>query len=147
MDDFYVINFTRKRRFILIGMISLLVATIFFIQSSGNFLWLQDSDDVAITKGNVEESNIALTFNISWGEEKVHDILDELSKEDVQATFFLSGEWAERHPAIVEKITENQHEIGMLGYRYKSYLEQELSQVQSDLILAKEVFGKLVLKI
>lgn len=143
MDDFYVIDFTRKRRFIFIGVISLLVATIFFIQSNGNFLWLQDSDDVALTKGSVDESNIALTFNISWGEEKVHDILDRLKKEDVQATFFLSGEWAERHPTIVEKIAEDQHEIGMLGYRYKSYLEQDISQVQSDLILAKEVFGKI----
>lgn len=143
MDDFYVIDFTRKRRFIFIGVIGLLVATIFFIQSNGNFLWLKGSDDVAITKGNVEESNIALTFNISWGEEKVHDILEQLKKEDVQATFFLSGEWAERHPTIVEKITEDQHEIGMLGYRYKSYLEQDISQVQSDLILAKEVFGKI----
>lgn len=143
MDDFYVIDFTRKRRFIFIGVISLLVATIFFIQSNGNFLWLQDSDDVALTKGSVDESNIALTFNISWGEEKVHDILDRLKKEDVQATFFLSGEWAERHPTIVEKIAGDQHEIGMLGYRYKSYLEQDISQVQSDLILAKEVFGKI----
>ncbi|MHA6253469.1 polysaccharide deacetylase family sporulation protein PdaB [Oceanobacillus sp. CAU 1775] len=143
MKDFYVIDFTRKRRFILIGVVGLLVATIFFINSNSNFLWLQNSDDVAITKGSVEEPNIALTFNISWGEEKVHEILAKLKEEDVKATFFLSGEWAERHPMIVEKIAEDEHEIGMLGYRYKSYLDQELSQVQSDLVLAKEVFGKI----
>ena len=121
----------------------MLLVGLFMIQSNGGFLWGTKSEQVALTKGSEAEPNIALTFNISWGEEKVHDILDQLEKEEVQATFFLSGEWAERHPAIVEKITEGKHEIGMLGYRYKSYLKQEIEQVRSDLHLAQEVFGKL----
>lgn len=143
MDDFYVVNFTRRRRFILIGIVGILIAGFVFMQSNNGFLWAKDSDDVALTKGSVEEPNIALTFNISWGEERVHDILDMLKKEEVQATFFLSGEWAERHPAIVEKIAEDKHEIGMLGYRYKSYVEQEIEQVQKDLYLAQETFDKI----
>lgn len=143
MDDFYVVNFTRRRRFILIGIVGILIAGFVFMQSNNGFLWAEDSDDVALTKGSVEEPNIALTFNISWGEERVHDILDMLKKEEVQATFFLSGEWAERHPAIVEKIAEDKHEIGMLGYRYKSYVEQEIEQVQKDLYLAQETFEKI----
>lgn len=143
MDDFYVVNFTRRRRFILIGIVGILIAGFIFMQNSNGFLWANDGDDVALTKGSVEEPNIALTFNISWGEERVHDILDMLKKEEVQATFFLSGEWAERHPAIVEKIAEYKHEIGMLGYRYKSYVEQDIEQVQRDLYLAQETFGKI----
>lgn len=146
MDHFYVVDFTRRRRFILIAVMGLLIAGFIFLQSNNGFLWAKDSDDVALTKGNVDEPNIALTFNISWGEEKVHQILDKLREEEVQATFFLSGEWAERHPAIVEKITEDNHEIGMLGYRYKSYLEQDIAQVQQDLTLAKDVFGKMGLE-
>src|SRR5690625_6595150 len=31
----------------------------------------------------------------------------------------------------------------MLGYRYKSYLDQEIGQVRKDLLYAKEIFGKL----
>jgi len=143
MDHFYVLRFTRGRRVFLIGIVGVLLVGFIMMQSNGGFLWGAESEEVALTKGSEAEPNIALTFNISWGEEKVHDILDQLEKEEVQATFFLSGEWAERHPAIVEKITEGKHEIGMLGYRYKSYLKQEIEQVRSDLHLAQEVFGKL----
>ena len=90
-----------------------------------------------------KEKNIALTFNISWGDEKVHDILKVLKKHDVRATFFVSGEWAERHPHIIDEITENEHELGMLGYRYKNYLEQDLEQVRKDMVYARNVFSKL----
>lgn len=142
VDHFYVLKFNRRRRFVTVGAMILFVASIFLLQS--NFtLWGNASEDVAFTKGSAEEPNIALTFNISWGDEKVHDILETLKDENVKATFFLSGEWAERHPAIIEKITEDGHEIGMLGYRYKSYLDQDIEEVRRDLFHAQEVFGKL----
>lgn len=143
MDHFYVVDFNRRRRFILFGIIGLFVAGFILLQVNNGSLWANDSNEVALTKGNAEEPNVALTFNISWGEEKVYDILEKLKQEEVQATFFLSGEWAERHPTIVERIAEDEHEIGMLGYRYKSYLDQEIEQVQKDLFLAQEVFSKL----
>src|SRR5699024_10821093 len=94
--------------------------------------------EVVLTKGDKNESNIGLTFNISWGEEKVHNILAQLEKHKVQATFFVSGEWAELHPEILEEITEQKHELGMLGHRYKSYLDQEIEEVRKDLIKGKE---------
>lgn len=141
MDHFYVFSFKKRRRYFTLSLVLLLAAGFFIFQS--NILGSNASDEVALTKGSVEEPNIALTFNISWGEEKVHDILDTLKQEEVQATFFLSGEWAERHPAIVEKITEDGHEIGILGYRYKSYVEQDLEEVRRDLFLAQEAFEKL----
>ncbi len=96
-----------------------------------------------MTKGNANESNIALTFNISWGEDRVHDILNQLNEKNVQATFFVNGEWAERHPDILEKITEDKHDLGILGYQYKSYLDQNIDQVKADLRKAREAFDKL----
>lgn len=141
MNHFYVLSFKRRRRYVTLGIILLAAAGWFMMQS--NLLSGSDTSEVALTKGNAEEPNIALTFNISWGDEKVHEILDTLEAEDVQATFFLSGEWAERHPVIVEKIIENGHEVGMLGYRYQSYLDQDLEEVRRDLFLAEEVFDRL----
>src|SRR5690625_2119145 len=107
------------------------------------FYMFAKDQQTALTKGNVEENHVALTFNIKWGEEKVFDILDVLKENQVQATFFVSGEWAERHPEILEKITEGKHELGMLGYRYKSYLDQEIEEVRKDLLHAEEIFDKL----
>ncbi|WP_371933440.1 polysaccharide deacetylase family protein [Halobacillus litoralis] len=38
---------------------------------------------------------------------------------------------------------EGKHEIGMMGYKYESYLEQKPAQVQQDMNQAKEAFEKL----
>jgi polysaccharide deacetylase family sporulation protein PdaB len=140
MEHFYVFRFSRRRRYVTLGVLILFIAGFFIFQS--NLLGGASDEEVALTKGSAEEPHIALTFNISWGDEKVYEILDTLESEGVQATFFLSGEWAERHPEIVEEITEREHEVGMLGYRYQSYLDQELEEVRRDLFLAQEVFDR-----
>jgi len=134
----YVKHLNRKKLWYVSFFISVTILS-FFIYNE-----IQSSiSPVSLVKGNPNEKQIALTFNISWGDEKVHDILNVLTKEKVHATFFVSGEWAERHPQIINEITEHGHELAMLGYRYKNYLEQELNQVRKDIIYAKEVFRKL----
>lgn len=143
MEHFYSIHFNRWKRWLVIIGLAFFTAGILFFYNNGIFSVFSTEETGAFSKGNADEEAIGLTFNISWGEERVHDILEQLEEHQVQATFFLSGEWAERHPDIVEKISEGEHEIGMLGYRYKSYLEQEKEEIQSDLIQANEIFKKL----
>ncbi len=103
----------------------------------------ENGPQALVKSGQEDSKQVSLTFNISWGQEKVYDVLDVLKKENVHATFFVSGEWAERHPDILKKIAEDNHEIGMLGYRYKSYVQQDIEQVKKDLRQAREVFNKL----
>lgn len=93
------------------------------------------------------EKDVALTFNIGWGDEKAEPIIDILAKENVKsATFFLSGSWAERHPDLVEQIVKNGFEIGILGYSYQDYTELDDAKVRKDLLLAQEAFKKLNIK-
>ncbi|GIO28731.1 polysaccharide deacetylase family sporulation protein PdaB [Ornithinibacillus bavariensis] len=143
MNHFYVIRFSRLKRWTLIIVLAFFTAGFLWFENNGSLSIFSSDKPVALTKGNSNEPNISLTFNISWGEEKVYDILKQLENHQVKATFFVSGEWAEKHPDILKKITEGKHEIGMLGYRYKSYLDQEINQVRKDLQYAKAVFGKL----
>ena len=143
MQHFYVLEFSKWKRWAIIVLLALFTATFLWSEQDGAFSVFSKEEPVVFSKGNADEENISLTFNISWGEEKVHDILSQLEQKQVQATFFVSGEWAERHPDILKKITDNKHELGMLGYRYKSYLDQEIEQVRKDLHYAKEVFRKL----
>lgn len=143
MEHFYVLRFNRWKRWLVVVLFALFTATFVWFEQDGTFSVFSKDEPAALTKGNANESNIALTFNISWGEERVFDILDQLAKDQVQATFFVSGEWAERHPDILEKISDGKHELGMLGYRYKSYLDQEIEQVRGDLLHAREVFDKM----
>ena len=143
MQHFYVVKARNWKKWTIVVVFALFAAV--FLWSEQNVLstFAKDDQETVLSRGDKNEPHIGLTFNISWGEEKVHDILKGLEQHDVQATFFVSGEWAERHPDILEKITEGKHELGMLGYRYKSYLEQEIGQVRQDLSDAKETFQKL----
>ncbi|WP_163971984.1 polysaccharide deacetylase family sporulation protein PdaB [Oceanobacillus halotolerans] len=143
MQHFYVLRLKRWKRLSVIILFAFFTATFLWFERDGAFSLFDKNEPVALTKGNANESNIALTFNISWGEERLSDILNQLEENQIQATFFVSGEWAERHPDLVEQITDQEHELGMLGYRYKSYLDQEPEQVRKDLLQAKEVFRKL----
>ncbi|WP_249872601.1 polysaccharide deacetylase family sporulation protein PdaB [Oceanobacillus saliphilus] len=142
MNHFYVIEMKHRKRWLIL-VLALFTALLIWNQKEMVFSVFSNEKPVALSKGNADEPYIALTFNISWGEERALDVLEKLEKEQVQATFFVSGEWAERHPAILEKISEGQHELGMLGYRYKSYLEQDIDQVRKDLLYAKDIFKKL----
>lgn len=143
MKHFHVWKFGRLKRWGLIAVLAFFTAMILWVNENGSFSVISSKESAAISKGNADDPNIALTFNISWGEEKVHEILEKLKQNNIQATFFVSGEWAERHPTILDKIVEEKHEIGMLGYRYKSYLDQDIEQVRRDLIKAQEIFNKL----
>ena len=144
MFAFYIWDFRKRKKYILLGCISLLllVGLFFFLYSNSN-LFFEEDKEVALTKGNVKNNKVALTFNVSWGDEKVNDILDILDKHKVKATFFLNGEWAERHPHIVQKIAEAEHDIGALGYRYETYIDMPLYEVKQEMSLALEVFKKL----
>lgn len=143
MGNFYAITFKKRERRRFIVTFIIVFCFIFLLYYGTTYFFSFKTEPTALIKGNKDEKTIALTFNISWGEERVNDILEVLEKQNIRATFFVSGEWAERHPQIIKDITKQQHELGMLGYRYKNYLEQEVSQVRKDMIYAKQVFAKL----
>ncbi|MFF2450170.1 polysaccharide deacetylase family sporulation protein PdaB [Neobacillus sp. NPDC058068] len=93
------------------------------------------------------EKDLALTFNIGWGDEKAEPILDILKKENVKsATFFLAGSWAEQHPDIVTRIVKDGFEIGILGYEYVDYMDIEDVKIGQDISKAREAFKKLNVK-
>ncbi|WP_102029449.1 polysaccharide deacetylase family sporulation protein PdaB [Salirhabdus sp. Marseille-P4669] len=145
MQHFFVVKMNKWKRWLIVLVMALFAAIYLVTQTLGTFsvFSTENGPRALIKSGKDDSKQVALTFNISWGQEKVHTILDVLDKQKVQATFFVSGEWAERHPEIVEKITEANHELGMLGYRYKSYVEQDIEEVRKDLLRAREVFQKL----
>ncbi|WP_338471373.1 polysaccharide deacetylase family sporulation protein PdaB [Niallia sp. XMNu-256] len=145
MNFFYVLNGKTLKQILIIGIASFFTAWFFYL---GNIVQVPvfsaKDGPKAVYKG---EKDIALTFNIGWGDEKAEPILDILKENDVKsATFFLSGSWAERHPELVERMVKEGYEIGMLGYEYKDYSELEDEKVRRDISLAKTVFDKLGIK-
>lgn len=145
MNFFYVMNAKSIKTVFVIVIAAFFTAWFFYMDNMVQIPAFSAKDGPkAIYKG---EKDLALTFNIGWGDEKAEPILDVLKKEKAGAvTFFLSGSWAERHPDLVSRMVKEGYEIGMLGYEYKDYTDLEDDKVRRDIQKAQEAFKKLNVK-
>ncbi|MGJ7913626.1 polysaccharide deacetylase family sporulation protein PdaB [Neobacillus sp. LXY-1] len=145
MNFFYIVNGKSIKNGILILIASFFTAWFLFIENIAQIPVFSTKDGPkAVFRG---EKDVAVTFNIGWGDEKAEPILDTLKQENVKsATFFLSGSWAERHPDLVNRIVKDGFEVGILGYNYVDYTEVDDVKVSKDISKAQEVFKKLNVK-
>jgi polysaccharide deacetylase family sporulation protein PdaB len=145
MNFFFVLNGKPLKSILLI-----LIAAFF----AAWYLYMQNLTDIPVfsTKNGPKavyrgEKDLALTFNIGWGDEKAEPILNTLEKENVKAaTFFLAGSWAEQHPDTVSRIVKKGYEIGILGYSYENYYDLEDAKIRKDISKAQAAFEKLNVK-
>ncbi|WP_066372598.1 polysaccharide deacetylase family sporulation protein PdaB [Neobacillus fumarioli] len=145
MNFFFILNGKALKNIALILIAAFFTAWFMYMENIAQIPVFSAKDGPkAVYRG---EKDVALTFNIGWGDEKAEPILDTLKKENVKAaTFFLSGSWAERHPDLVNKIVKDGYEIGSLGYNYVDYTELDDAQIAKDISKAQEAFTKLNIK-
>lgn len=148
MNQFHVIYMKKIKQLAMIIVAAFFTAGILYVENVLNYPVFSTSDGPkAIYRGESKNNEIALTFDISWGDVKAEPILDTLKKQNIKnATFFLSASWAERHPDIVKRIVEDGHQVGSMGYAYKNYTDLEPNEIRKDLSLAQEVFTQLGVK-
>src|SRR5690554_5757426 len=124
MNFIWVWNAKKLKKFMIIAIAAFFTAGILYVDRTQIPVFTAKDTPVAIYKVESEEKQVALTFNISWGEKRAIPILDILKEHNIDnATFFVSAGWAERHPEIVERIVEDGHEIGSHGFQHKHYTE------------------------
>jgi polysaccharide deacetylase family sporulation protein PdaB len=147
MSFFYVLNGRTLKKTFIIVIAAFFTASILYIQQKNNPVFSTPTGPKAVYKAEKSKNEVALTFDISWGDEKAIPILDTLKKSGIKnATFFLSASWAERHPSIVKRIKEEGHEIGSMGYNYVNYTQLEEDKIRRDLLQAQKVFKTLGIK-
>lgn len=61
---------------------------------------------------------VSLVFNAIDSVAGLTEILNTLAEYDLQATFFLNGDFIRRHPGAVREIANSGHEVGSLFYTY-----------------------------
>lgn len=148
MDFFLILNAKKIKQMLIIITAAFFTAGILYMERSSTLSVFSTKDGPrAVFSGEKKGKKVALTFDISWGDEKAIPILDVLKKEGIKnATFFLSAAWAERHPDIVKRIKEDGHEIGSMGYAFKNYTDMDDIKIKRDILKAKEVFETLGIK-
>lgn len=86
-----------------------------------------------------DDDKIALTFDCAWNDDDIPQILDTLDEYDVKATFFITGEWAEKYPESVREIHERGHEIGTHSMAHDDYTKLSAREILLDMHTCEDV--------
>lgn len=88
-----------------------------------------------------KNGTVALACSVTWDAENLGDMLDTLKENDVQITFFVSGEWARAHAATLERMVADGHEIGTSGYA--PLLDGDVETVRADISASAAVISSI----
>lgn len=143
---FYVMNGKRLKQALIIVTALFFAAGIIYAEQDHISVFSQ-TEPAAVYSIKTDQKVVALTFDISWGEERAEPILNILQEKGVKkATFFLSSPWSKSHTNLVGKIMQAGYEIGSHGHKHVNYSklsdEEIKTQIQTAHQILTEVTGK-----
>ncbi|GIQ71232.1 polysaccharide deacetylase family sporulation protein PdaB [Xylanibacillus composti] len=146
MNVFWILNGNKVKKAVILTVAAIFAAAIVYVESDNVSVFSYD-EPTAIYSVDTDKKWIALTFDISWGEERAEPILEVLQENGLnKATFFLSSPWAKDHPEIVKRIADLGYEIGSHGHKHANYSEltdEEIrKQITTSTHILTEVTGK-----
>ncbi|VXB93020.1 Polysaccharide deacetylase [Exiguobacterium sp. 8H] len=99
-----------------------------------------------VTSVNTTSKVVALTFDDGADGANTNKILDILAKNNVKATFFLTGSGANNHPQYIKNIAAKGHQLGNHSYTHPDFTKLAATQMKSELdrteALIKSLTGK-----
>ncbi len=106
----YVLNIKTIIKYSL-GALALSVLII-LNQANSRTVFMEESvDKLPIYSVNTEEKICAVSFDAAWGAEDTDLLIEILAEHNVKATFFVVGEWVDKYPDEVKKLSEAGHDI------------------------------------
>jgi peptidoglycan/xylan/chitin deacetylase (PgdA/CDA1 family) len=83
--------------------------------------------------------HVALTFDDGPDPASTPAFLDLLAAHDVRATFFLLGRYAAREPALVRRMAEAGHELGVHGWSHRCVARVGPRRLLADLRATRRI--------
>lgn len=99
--------------------------------------------EVPIYSVDTLDKRISVTFDCAWGADDIPDILNTLRNSEIQATFFVVGEWAEKNAECVKLMTEDGHDIANHSYSHFRMGSLGKEKIASEIKQCGDVLEKL----
>jgi peptidoglycan-N-acetylglucosamine deacetylase len=132
----------RRRGLVLVALVAMVAAaTIVVAQPLAAFHVLGWVFPRIVWRVETTEPLVALTFDDGPAPDHTPQVLEILARHGAKATFFLIGDRAEAHPAIVQRIREEGHEIGNHYYTLRSTLRAGDEEFRENLRRTEAVLG------
>ncbi len=87
------------------------------IPTVDRYVWSR-IQETPIYRASRPDKAIALTFDTVWGTDHSPEIIKALKAEQVPATFFVAGWWAQRNSDALKSILSEGHEVGNATQNY-----------------------------
>ena len=88
------------------------------------------------------EPKIAFTMNCAWNADDIDSILATLSKHNVKITFFMVGDWVDKYPEAVKKISNAGHEIANHSDGHKHVNNLSIEENEKEIQICSEKIEK-----
>ena len=93
-------------------VVALFIIAATFSNKSGEIMQtMSQAKLVPIYNVQTDEPKVAFTMNCAWDADDIDSILSTLEKHKVHITFFMVGDWVDKYPEAVKKISDAGHEI------------------------------------
>ena len=93
--------------------VMILLGIAFYMRNNSKMLEVSStSEQLPIYSVKTDEKKVAFTMNCAWNADDIDQILKTLEENDVKITFFMVGDWVDKYPEAVKKISDAGHEIG-----------------------------------
>lgn len=93
-----------------------------------------DGRELPIYCVETQEKKIAISFDAAWGNEDTAKILSILKKNNVRATFFMTGGWVESYPDDVKAILAAGHDLGNHSENHKNMSQLSDAEKKEELM-------------
>jgi len=96
-----------------------------------------------ISRVNVTEKVIALTFDAGANADGVDPILKILAENDIKGTFFLTGKFIEKYPGKVQEIIATGGDLGNHSYDHPYFTHLTNEEIKTEIQGAENTLAKL----
>lgn len=117
-------------------LLSIGVAASIFMNYKDTSVFIKVDRSLPIYCIDTKDKKIALSFDVSWGEDNTDKILETLDKYNVKATFFIVGGWIDQYPDKLKEIYKRGHEIGNHSNKHPNMTKISREKIIQDIDIA-----------
>lgn len=127
---FFVI---KVKHIIFAVLLAVLIPIICITSGPAVSTFLVGGREIPIYSVDCKDAKIALTFDCAWNDDDIDEIISVLDEYDCRATFFVTGEWAEKYSTALNKLYRSGYEIGIHSYKHDDYTKLGREEILADM--------------